>query len=175
MKRTAADLAEVRAVVNAFSRQAFRVDRAQPAIARAAAQRLTHRRAAMAVEVLVAKQTERILRGVIEVYETARQARRKLPQDALALLRDTTGTAARNPPSFADRLRQLDEHEKTTGGTPFWQSHDGQVRVSTDHVHTRLAGPLFSDPSSYELLGFRPSEAGVARLRCGLRRLPRRV
>jgi hypothetical protein len=190
---------KTREVANAFSHQAYRLDRASPTILEAAGRRLGQAQATDGLAVLMAKQAEfghmlvesyrsgryrpmaalvrtlledtsylawvatpgdpekqtrRMLRGVLAFYRAAEQNGVKLPPAAKTLVRETTGKAARKPPSFEDRLRQLDKHEEETGGEQFWRSHAGQIAVSNDHVHTTMAGPMFGISKAHELLGF---------------------
>ena len=80
----------------------------------------------------------------------------KLPPDAVKLLNTTTGAAARRPPSWEDRVRQLDADEASKQrGTPFWTTHVQHVELLNDYVHSNLGGTgQFIDPMTRKLLGF---------------------
>jgi hypothetical protein len=72
------------------------------------------------------------------------------------MLKQTSGPAARKPPSMEDRARQLDldEHAQDDG-QPFWASHLSHVELLNSYVHAELGGaPHFVDPMTRELLGF---------------------
>jgi hypothetical protein len=77
-------------------------------------------------------------------------------QDAVQLVKTTTGAAARNPPSWEDRVRQLDADEADKQeAKPFWASHVAHVAILNDYVHSHPAGTgRFTDPITRELLGF---------------------
>jgi hypothetical protein len=102
----------------------------------------------------ISAQTERMMRGVLDLFRRQKAAGTQLPAHALQLLRETTGSAARQPPSFQDRLQQLDADETAKSGSPFWSSHRQHFKLATDYVHSNLMGPLFHDPRTRELLGF---------------------
>jgi hypothetical protein len=92
-----------------------------------------------------------VLRGF---YSDARNRGLTLPLDAIHLLTAVTGSAARKPPSMEDRVRQLDKHERSSGGKEFWTTHLDHVALLNDYVHANLSGPGFPDPVKRELLGF---------------------
>jgi hypothetical protein len=101
-------------------------------------------------------QAPRVLRVLLGYYRRAQNMGAKLPPDAVQLLKTTTGTAARRPPSMEDRVKQLDADESAkTDGKAFWMSHLDHVAVLNDYVHSELGGGgRFTDPMTRELLGF---------------------
>jgi hypothetical protein len=101
------------------------------------------------------QQAARVSRILLDYYRTVRNKGRALPPDADAMLKQVTGAAARRPPSMEDRACQLDEHERSTDGKPFWATHLDHVSMLNDYVHAELGGaPRFIDPMTRELLGF---------------------
>jgi hypothetical protein len=102
------------------------------------------------------KQAPRAMQVLLRFYKDARNKGRTLPPDAVKLLNTTTGAAARNPPSWEDRVKQLDADEaRKQGGKPFWATHVDHVEILDDYVHSHLAGTgQFIDPMTRELLGF---------------------
>jgi hypothetical protein len=116
-----------------------------------------------------ADQAQRLRRVVVHLYRTARNKGTKLQPDAEQLVNHTMGQAAKRPPSFEDRLRQLDDHERSIdGGIPFWESHLQGVELANDFVHANLAGPLFTDAKTHELLGFQALAVGYQYFSIGL-------
>ena len=102
------------------------------------------------------EQAPRVLRVLLDYYRRVRDKGRTLPPDAEQMLKQTSGAAARKPPSMEDRARQLDDDERgKQGGKPFWVSHLGHVEMLNAYVHAELGGaPHFVDPMTRELLGF---------------------
>jgi hypothetical protein len=101
-------------------------------------------------------QAPRVMQALLHFYKDARNKGQKLPPDAVKLLNTTTGAAARNPPSWENRVQQLDADEASKqGGKPFWATHVGHVALLNDYVHSHLGGTgQFIDPMTRELLGF---------------------
>jgi hypothetical protein len=107
------------------------------------------------------KQRERLLRIAAAYYRTSEHKGTRLQPDIKRLIASVTGEAARKPPSFEDRLRQLDDHERSIeGGIPFWVSHTAGVEMSNTFVHSNLVGPMFTDDRTNELLGFQSLAVG---------------
>jgi hypothetical protein len=153
-----------RQVATAMSRQACRLERQLPAILTgspiAALVRTLFEDATllawMAIPNDSTDQAPRVTRVVLDYYRDTQNKRQPLPSDAHHLLRNTTGKAARKPPSWEDRVRQLDEDEgRKDGGKPFWASHVDHVAVLNQYVHSHLGGSVtFTDEMTRELLGF---------------------
>lgn len=101
-------------------------------------------------------QTRRTTQVIVSYYKDIMHKGPALPPDAAALVKTTTGKAARKPPSWEDRVRQLDVDEQTKAdGKPFWASHVDHVEMLNDYVHSGLGGSgQFTDPMTRELLGF---------------------
>jgi|tagenome__1003787_1003787.scaffolds.fasta_scaffold20988621_3 hypothetical protein len=102
------------------------------------------------------KQAPRVLQVMLRFYKEAVHKGLSLPPDAEELLKTTTGAAARNPPSWEDRVRQLDADEADKeDGKPFWATHVAHVEMLNDYVHSHPGGTgQFTDPMTRELLGF---------------------
>ena len=190
-----------RQAATAMSRQAYRLERALPAISDGAETWLGSGRHGQVVGALAAKQVDfghlivagyragrysaiaalvrtlfedttllawlaipddstvqapRVMRVLLQFYRDAQNKGQKLPPDAVKLLQTTTGAAARKPPSWEDRVRQLDADEASKkGGKQFWATHVDHVELLNDYVHSHLAGTgQFNDPRTRELLGF---------------------
>jgi hypothetical protein len=74
--------------------------------------------------------TDRAVQVLLAYYKDLRDKGRSLPPNAAALLAETTGTAARSPPSWEDQVRQLAADENTKeDGKPSWSSHVDHVEV----------------------------------------------
>jgi hypothetical protein len=100
-------------------------------------------------------QLRRMTRVALVVFREAKARGAALPSDAARLLRETTGSAAKKPPSFRDQLKQLDAKEaKAPDGKLFWETHAAHYDLLSDVVHPGFLGPEFSDPMTHELLGF---------------------
>jgi hypothetical protein len=102
------------------------------------------------------KQASRVFRVLVDYYRRAKQRHEVIPPDADLMLRETSGRAARKPPSMEDRARQLDADEGAkSDGQPFWTSHLDHVAMLNEYVHAELGGaPQFVQPKFRELLGF---------------------
>jgi hypothetical protein len=100
------------------------------------------------------QQTARAIRVLRALYNDARNKGTRLPADAEQMLNVVTGAAARNPPSMEDRVRQLDEDERSSDGEEFWSTHLDHISLLNDYVHANLSGPDFPNPVNRELLGF---------------------
>lgn len=103
-----------------------------------------------------AKQAPRVLQVVLQFYRDAQNKGQTLPPDAAKLLKATTGAAAKRPPSWEDRVKQLDADEAgKAGGKPFWATHVDHVEMLNDYVHSHPGGTgQFSAAMTRELLGF---------------------
>jgi hypothetical protein len=101
-------------------------------------------------------QVRRVVRVLVDYYRDARNQGNTIPPDAEQLLRDTTGKDARKPPSWEDRVSQLDEDEhRKENGKPFWDSHKAHVEFLNDYVHSSVGGSgQFTDAMTRELLGY---------------------
>jgi hypothetical protein len=101
-------------------------------------------------------QAQRVMRVMLQFYREAVNRGREVPPDAVELLKATTGAAARKPPSWEDRVRQVDADERAKpGGKPYLSSHIGHVEMLNNYVHSHLGGTgQFTDPMTRELLGF---------------------
>jgi hypothetical protein len=101
-------------------------------------------------------QVRRVVRVLVDYYRDARNQGKSIPPDAEQLLKDTTGKDARKPPSWEDRVSQLDDDEhRKEDGRPFWDSHKAHVEFLNDYVHSSLGGSgQFTDAMTRELLGY---------------------
>jgi hypothetical protein len=109
------------------------------------------------------EQTPRVKQVLLDYYREARNQGDDIPPDAIDLLKNTTGKAARRPPSWEDLVRQLDADERRKPeGIAFWQSHVGHVAELNTYVHSDLGGAVqFVDPRLRELVGFRSVVYGL--------------
>ena len=102
------------------------------------------------------KQAPRVIQVLLDFYRTALAKGKLIPPDAVGLLRHTAGKTARKPPSWEDRVRQLDADEaKKSDGTLFWGTHTDHVDLLNGYVHSDVgAAIIFPDSMTRELLGF---------------------
>jgi hypothetical protein len=101
-------------------------------------------------------QASRVKQVLLQYYRECQYRGESIPPDAVALIRNAHGKAARKPPSWEDRVKQLDEQERrTVNGKPFWSSHTELVDRLNPYVHSDLSGAVrYTDPRLRELLGF---------------------
>jgi hypothetical protein len=107
-------------------------------------------------DALKRQQAIRINRLLLDFYRKARHLEVALPGHAEALIKQTTGEAAKKVPAWERRVELLDQDEaKNPGGIQFWVDHKRHYALLNDYVHPSLGGtPNFVNPKTHEWLGF---------------------